>query len=302
MKRLPRKGERYHINQSPLFRIGSKKQLLKRLGLTERELLRVLSRPCYAEWKDKKKRDIQQPVGLVAQVHSTLGRFLSRIETPEYVHHKKTRSYVSNAKEHTGYHPLVKTDISGYFPSVSRDKVMEMFINLFECPKDVAGILSRLCCYQHKHLPTGSCISGYVSFFANQHLFDMIARIAKVRGCTFTLYVDDLTISGPAATKRLINEVRQLILKSGMRAKGKKTRAYSIYSPKTVTGVIVRGNSCYLPNAQHLELKRTRDAFATATEERETLLKVLKGRNMAARQISKANEGEDYSPDLIYSR
>lgn len=302
IRKLSRKSKQYSINQSRLYRVRSKRRLYEVLGFSEQEITRALSKGQYSVW-DQEGREIQRPVGLLQQMHAVLAKHLSRVETPDYVHHRRKRSYITNAKEHVGEYSIVKTDISKYFPSITVDMIREMFVSIFDCSNDVAGILSRLCCYQHKHLPTGSEISGYVAFFSNLILFNEIAQLARARDCTFTLYVDDLTISGFEASRKLMYEVRLLIRKRGLRTKQRKTKYYPPTSAKVVTGVIIKGNFCYLPNAQHLELKRLRTELNDSFDELEKarLRNVIKGKQVAAKQISKANlDYDDYAPTLIY--
>lgn len=301
-RKLSRKNKQYPINQSRLYRIRSKRRLYEVLGFSEQEIARALSKGLHAVW-DLDGREIQRPVGLLQQMHAVLAKHLSRVETPDYVHHRRKRSYITNAKEHIGHYRLIKTDISKYFPSITVGMVRDMFADAFECSKDVAGILSRLCCYQHKHLPTGSEISGYVAFLANLNLFNEIDQLARNRGCVFTLYVDDLTISGVEADRKLLHEVRLLIRKRGLSTKQRKTKYYLPSSPKVVTGVIIRGNFCLWPNAQHLELKRLRAELDDSADEldKARIQSAIKGKQVAANQISKANLGdEDYAPTLIY--
>jgi hypothetical protein len=180
--------------------------------------------------------------------------------------------------------------------------VKNMFVQQFKCAKDIAGILADICCYQKKHLPTGSAISGYIAFFANKYLFDAVNEIAKEKECVFTLYVDDLTISGSAATKSLINNVRNEIKRHGLSTKQKKTQTFSSHSVKTITGVVIKGNQCLLPNHRHKKIDDTRAAIQNSSDvmEKEQLEKSLKGRLLEARQIKDYSDGvKDLYPSLI---
>jgi hypothetical protein len=219
------------------------------------------------------------------------------------VYHKRTRSHVDNAAQHRGYHPVAKTDISGFYPSTTKQMIKAMFVEQFGSAKDVAGILADICCYQSKHLPTGSAISGYIAFFASKNLFDRVNELAKLNNCTFTLYVDDLTLSGDAASKALINEVRSIIKQEGHSSKIEKTHTFPPHAAKTITGVIVKGNQCLLPNAQYKAIDDTRKAikFASSEGDKRKLSRSLKGRLLAAKQVHDVNDKFDEYPVLIYS-
>ena len=60
--------------------------------------------------------------------------------------------------------------------------------------------------------------------FRERHMFDEIASLAQAAGCKMTAYVDDVTISGTAATKELLGSVRQVIARHGLLTKDKKSK------------------------------------------------------------------------------
>jgi hypothetical protein len=285
--------KQYSIDQSLFYRIVGLNQLEQRLNIKLSRLDKLLKEESYRTWINNNGREIQHPLGWLADVHKKIAINLSKIEMPDYVHSKKNRSYITNAIEHKGYHPVVKTDISCFYPSTTRQMIKDMFIQQFKCAKDVAGILADICCYQKKHLPTGSAISGYLSFFANKNLFDAVNKIAKEKECLFTLYVDDLTISGSAATKSLINDVRNQIKRHGLNTKQKKTQTFSAHSAKTITGIVIKGNQCLLPNQRHKNINTTRLAIKNSLDAREKqqLEKSLTGRLLEARQIKNYSDG-----------
>lgn len=294
--------KQYPIDQSPFYHIVGLNQLEKRLNIKLNRLDKLLKDGSYRTWVNDRGREIQHPLGWLGDVHGRIALHLSKIETPDYVHSKKGCSYVTNAIQHKGYHPVVKTDIFSFYSSTSRQMVKNMFVQQFKCAKDIAGILADICCYQKKHLPTGSAISGYIAFFANKYLFDAVNEIAKEKECLFTLYVDDLTISGNAATKSLINDVRNEIKRHGLSTKRKKTQTFSSHSAKTITGVVIKGNQCLLPNQRHKNIDDTRIAIQNSSDvmKKEQLKKSLNGRLLEARRIKDYSDGvKDLYPSLI---
>ncbi|HEY8119031.1 MAG TPA: reverse transcriptase family protein [Methylophilaceae bacterium] len=292
----------YSIDQSPLYSIRGLKQLEDRLKLKLSRLEKLLRPQGYRTFRNDNDRDIQHPVGWLADVHGRIARNLAKIDTPNYVYSRKYRSYVDNAYQHTGYQPLVKTDISNFYPSTDYTKVKDMFFREFKCSKDVSAILAKICCFRQEHLPTGSAISGYIAFFANKPLFDQVQEYAISNGCTFTLYVDDLTISGPAASKRLISKVVGLIRQHGYLAKRSKTKTFAQSAVKTVTGVVIKGNRCLPQNEKLKEIVDTKVAISIENDPivKERLKRSLKGRLLQKSQIEKINDGID-EYQLIYS-
>jgi Reverse transcriptase (RNA-dependent DNA polymerase) len=291
----------YSINQSPLYAIKGLNQLEKVLNIQLNKIGKLLNPAAYKVWQTEKGREIQYPTGWLGNTHKNIALLLARIEMPEYVYSKRGRSYADNGYEHIGYHPLAKTDIDRFYPSTTRDMVKKMFIDQFKCAKDVAGYLTDICCYQQNHLPTGSSISGYIAYFANKPLFDKVYELAKSNGCTFTLYVDDLTFSGRFATGKLIYQVRKLIRNSGLNAKRSKTKVFTAYAVKEVTGNIVRGNNLLLPNRRHKNIYETKQALAVTTNQKEILrlYKKLNGQIKEFAQIKSVNNGAKLEKEMV---
>jgi hypothetical protein len=217
------------------------------------------------------------------------GQLLARIELPNYVYSRKGRSYADNARAHRGNTPLIKTDISRFYPSVTRQAVFRMFLDDFECSTDIAHRLADICCNEQAHLPTGSALSGRVAFFAKRHMFDEIASLAQAAGCKMTAYVDDVTISGTAATKELLGSVRQVIARHGLLTKDKKSKTYAASSAKMVTGAVVVQDDVRLPNIRHLNIHRARRAVqAAAPADLPHAQRALAGRLQEAAQVLKS--------------
>ena len=287
VKQLAMKRSRYPIHQSPLYKIVGKGKLERVLNIELAKLGELLHSGNYRVWLNDKGREIQQPIRWLGQVHKRVGGLLSRIDLPEYVFSQKGRSYVDNACYHSGNVPLGKTDISKFYPSTTRQMVRQMFMREFKCAGDVAAILADICCYQQRHLPTGSPISGRIAFFAAKPMFDEIYEDARLSGSRMTLYVDDITLSGQNVTKRMISDVRQTVRRHGLKTKQAKSKTFPASAPKAVTGTMVVGNEVKLPNVRHKKIWDTKRAIQTATpDDRKTLLKSLKGRIQEASQIT----------------
>jgi hypothetical protein len=165
--------------------------------------------------------------------------------------------------------------------------VYRMFAVDFECAEDIAHRLADICCYRQEHLPTGSALSGRIAFFAAQHMFDDIADLAAREQCRMTIYVDDVTVSGPAATKKLLGEIRKIVSRHGLKTKQRKSKTYAMVSAKTVTGAVISGNELRLPNERHKKIWLAKQALAKAPcgEKKRRILRTLTGRLQEASQI-----------------
>lgn len=278
--------KRYEINQSPLFRIRGKGQFKKFIGIDWDDVDRLVNGNFYRVWLNENGREIQHPLGKLKWVHERIGNWLARIVLPDYLYSQRGRSYADNTRQHVGEIPLVKTDIHKFYPSTTWVMVYRMFIEDFQCAEDVSAKLADICCYRKKHLPTGSSLSGRIAFFAARQMFEEIAELSEQRGCTMTAYVDDITISGAAATKTLLGAVRQIVHQHGLKTKQKKSRTYAATATKVVTGAVIVGDEIRLPNKRHLKLYETRKQLQTSPAvDRPRLEKVLKGRIQEAKQI-----------------
>ena len=278
--------ERYPLHQSPLYRLRGKGQFEKILGVEWDAIGKLLSPDNYRVWLNDKGREIQQPLGWLAHVHVRIRTLFSRIELPGYLYSQKGRSYTDNARQHVGSTPLLKTDIHKFYPSTTWRMVYRMFVRDFECAEDIAHQLSDICCYRQEHLPTGSSLSDRVAFFAARHMFDDIASLAEREGCRMTAYVDDITVSGQSASKKMLGEIRKIISRHGLNTKRKKSKTYAATSAKVVTGAVIAGNELRLPNVRHRKIWETKQDLARAGHcDKTRILRTLKGRLQEAKQI-----------------
>lgn len=286
------KKRRVHpLNQSVLYAVRSKADLAEILFLPSRQALDALVKTGdagYRTYFDKAtERDIQYPLGMLKGCHERIKKILSRIEVPNYVHSQKGQSYVTNAQAHAIGAPVIKTDITKYFPTTTFSHVHRFFKDDMKCSPDVAWYLAKLCTFD-SHIPTGSTLSNPLSFFANRPLFDSVYAHAKSRGCAMTLLQDDITISGPSASKKLLGECLMMIRRHGLQGnqKRKKTKTYPASAIKVVTGVVIKGASITLPNRRRKKLADAAKAVRINTgQERAAAKSELRGRITEADQI-----------------
>lgn len=292
-KKHPIQFQRYEIERSPLYRLANKRKLA---DLVDVELSVIASvgksdlTSQYLIFKDRNtRRFITQPIEQLALIHKRLLKLLCRIAPPEYVHSAiKKRSYKTNAEQHAAAENVLKIDIRKFFPSVKFHYIHDFFLNSLQCSKDIATILTKLCTVRTDkygvHLPTGSCISPLLSFLANRRLFDSVKQIAEEHGCIFTVYVDDITISGSSATRNVLNLIAAEIHKHGYQYH--KIETYHAV-PATVTGLIVSEGKVCLPFERAKRIRELRKALSLAKEKslRSKMLASLVGRLSEAEQI-----------------
>lgn len=242
------------LERCHLYRIKSTHALANRLGWPLPKLQGLADSARYRVYPLKPSgRIIQEPPAVLQSLHRQIHSYLCRIKTPDYLHSAiKGRSYITNARAHIGGPCMIKIDVKKFFPSVPQHKVMHFFRDCLECAPDVSGLLANLICFNAK-LATGSSASPIVSYYAYKAMFDQIEELASANGLRMTCYVDDITLTGPAASRRLLHEVRKVILRHGLRAH--KACFCPPGQPRLVTGAMVGQMSLSLPYARWKAIK-----------------------------------------------
>lgn len=248
----------YNINQSPLYKLTSHAKLLKTLQLSDiKTLNKIIARADnnYYFSKLDTGREIEVPKQQLARIHKRINKLLSKIQPPEYVNSGVIgRSNVKNARDHVGSSTLLKIDIKKYYPSVTQEQVSRCFQKQFKCANDVADTLAKLCCVAN-HLPTGSQLSQSLSFAVNRPIFDHINTHSKSKDIKFTCYVDDLTFSGNVIDNQFRDHITSYI-KQSRNYSCHKVRLHKPDTPKSVTGVIIDGNSLKVKNRHRNKIHR----------------------------------------------
>lgn len=283
---------RYPLQASRLFRLTTRRSLAVLLGITERDLQAVLrmERP-YSERQTEierngkiKIRDIQEPRGALRPIHDRMRTLLSRIEPPDFLFCPvKGRSYVSNATRHLGAQQVRTLDIKAYFPSTPTIRIYWFFNHVMECSNDVSIILARLLTV-NGHLATGSTASPILSFFAFYDMWNNIAALTKEANCTLSVYMDDVTISGPSVSEGLIWQIKRQIHSRGLQYHKQKNYYNGVAE---VTGVLLRDGKAMIPNRQHQKahILRTKLRDGLAKEQETILVRRLAGLKSQRKQI-----------------
>ena len=223
--------KRHPLNQSRLYAVQSRGKLAELFGLTRAGLDEILAierpysqRPLLLTRSGKtKERTIQEPRGALRPIHASVKKALSRIEPPDFLFCPvKHRSYVSNAAQHVGAKVVRTLDIHAYFPSTPSHRVYWFFNTVMRCSTDVASVLAQLLTVEEhsatnvRHLATGSTVSPILSFFAFYDMWHNIAEIAKAAGCTLSVYMDDITLSGDVVSEGVVWAIRKQIHSRGL--------------------------------------------------------------------------------------
>lgn len=284
----PRKT--YPHNQSALYKITRRKKLADEIFHTELAFLERLARNGDSNYRvfhvvqGTKKRQVEVPKPILERLHRRLFALLERLEKPAYLHSGvKGRSYITNARVHLGHTPLVKLDIKKFYPSVTTGRVFRLYRVMLQCSPDVSALLTKLCTFDG-HVPTGSCLSQLLAFFAARPMFDELHQMAIEYEVKYSCYVDDLTFSGLRATPALLWTAKQIVFSHGFAYH--KDRCYAADQRKLVTGVLLDGNRAVVLPSRERQLWRDLNALA-GTDPRERLAAIdrLIGQTVAASQV-----------------
>jgi hypothetical protein len=284
-------AKRVSLRGSALFKLTSPARLAHILCISPGQLAYLVrnAESNYLVRTDRKtKRLIEEPKALLKQIHARVAHLLQQIETPDYLHSGvRQRSYVTNASQHRADEGAIKLDVRKFFPSARAAAVYAFFHEVMEYPPDVASRMTKLLTIAG-HLPTGGNASCILSFWAYRPMFDEIAALAQEQGCAFTLYVDDMTISGGFATRSMQQAARQIIGRHRLRAH--KNKVFAPNQPRVVTGVAVTVRGRELPNRRAKAIEELTSTIAELPDERAklSLLPVLVGRVSEATEIDAA--------------
>ena len=279
----------YALDQCPLYKLSSRKRLAQDVFNVDLLFLEHLAANegnfrVFKIKQGEKDRQVEVPKVVLERIHRRIFNLLERIEKPDYLHSGvRGRSYITNAKVHVGAVPLVKLDLKKFYPSVDGARVSRFFTNTMLCSPDVAALLTRLCTFEN-HVPTGSCVSQLLAFFAAKPMLDELHVLAANASLRDSCYVDDLTWSGNGATPAFLWAAKQVVHRHGF--KYHKDRCFAARDQKLVTGVMLDGNRIAVLPSKEFELWKSIQALGGfRPQERIMAINSLIGSAVAAGQI-----------------
>jgi hypothetical protein len=152
--------------------------------------------------------------------------------------YRKGGSALKNAQVHAGRSVVIVADLKDFFGSISLLDVVALFEQL-GADRQVAVVLARLTTLEEKLVP-GARTSPAIANLVASRLDDLI--LGKLpKGCRYTRYADDLTISGPNTRVPSLPDLRAWIESTGFRVReGSLLRTMKKAGPY-VTGLHVGG-------------------------------------------------------------
>lgn len=237
--------------QVNLYGISTLSELAEILDFTVKGLIEASQkgyRSYYVQGKTK-KRLIEEPNAILKLLLKNLKEILfDTFDCPEYNKCWLGGNNYINAQSHIGRHAYVTTDISSFFTNSKTCYVRKFFKNKLNISGEALEILVQMCTYKG-HIPTGAPTSSILAFLSHKDLFDEIAEYMSKRDITFTLYVDDITLSAKhGITGEEIKFIKSVLKKHKLEIKTEKTKFFS-FKKAMITGFyLTQGGEISVPD------------------------------------------------------
>jgi retron-type reverse transcriptase len=183
---------------------------------------------------DDRLKDIQRKL---------LRRLFSRLRCHEAATgFQKGESIATHARQHTGQAVIVRLDLKDFFASTSESRIW-LYFRRIGWNRPATRILTRLCTHQGG-LPQGAPTSPRLSNLVNFRLDRRLSAMTRKLGLRYSRYADDITISFPTDSKKLIRYmirfVRRVAWAEGYSVhRRKKLQIRRRHQQQMVTGLVV---------------------------------------------------------------
>lgn len=149
------------------------------------------------------------------------------------------KSIKNNASTHLQQEMVVTMDIKDCFPKTTSIQIFRVWRETLGCGKKIAELFTKLTTF-HRQLPQGAPTSSALCNLCLLPLFNEIKEYTEVNNVSFTLYVDDITLSGNQ--KNVLSSILlviKTIQKYGYSVSNKKIRKMPMNRPQKITGIVV---------------------------------------------------------------
>jgi RNA-directed DNA polymerase len=159
----------------------------------------------------------------------------------------KGRNIAHAALVHVKSKIKLKMDIDNFFPSVTSDMVKVALSSNKNMTEDDINNIANLCTNADGVLPQGGVTSMALANIVSAKMHNVIGRIADRMDLKFTIYVDDLIISGDAPG-RMVPIIKKVCSRYGFAIKDAKT--VTMRNKQEILGL------CATPAMDHPRLPR----------------------------------------------
>ena len=184
-------------------------------------------------------RRIEAPnVNLKSIQRWILRNILEKVPISDLAHgFVKGRGIKTNARYHLDRQFILAIDIKDFFPSVTQDKVHDVFLRVTG-ENNIAFVYTGLCTFQGR-LPQGGVTSPLLSNIVFYDIDEKIEDVCNRGNIAYSRYADDMTFSSNdfQALKEIYKSVQGIIESAGYNLNEDKTRYYTGKGRMLVTGI-----------------------------------------------------------------
>ena len=149
------------------------------------------------------------------------------------------KSIKDNAQPHLQQEMVYTLDIKNCFPKTTHKMVFKAWRETVDCSEEIARLFTQMTTFQ-RQLPQGAPTSNALCNLCLLPLFNEIKEYVQLTNISFTLYVDDITLSGNTEeVESAIPFVIRKIQKYGYSVSNRKIRRMPAHKTQKVTGIIV---------------------------------------------------------------
>ena len=206
----------------------------------------------YVDKKNGGKREVLQPSKELKVVQRWLLRnILNHFQISKYSFaYSKGDSVKRNALHHQESKYMLHTDITNFFPSITRTMLFDYFgknkqiLNELGIDDEDIKLILDICLYKGKYLVVGSVasprIANMIMYEFDVKLKDKLDSIGNFR---YSRYADDIVISSNNfIDDKIINVIEDFMTEYGFTMNRKKTYFMNKKCKRQVTGVVIDNN------------------------------------------------------------
>lgn len=214
---------------------------------------RIAPKLYYAKFiqkKDKKLRKLEIPSSNLKNLQTIILRnILYRLELHHSLFGGPGTSTKKAAMPHVRKPLLITTDLKDFFPSVKAHHVRNMLLQ-YGASEETADTLTRLVTHNN-HLPQGAPTSPAIGRLVLRPFAEELEKIlCNIRKASFSVYVDDIILSGPRGIKGFLSTIRKILARHGFKL---NNRTKVMYKNEEQVCLNIRVNDGISPPRAYVE-------------------------------------------------
>jgi len=221
--------------------------------------------------KNGKLRTITAPNSYLKYCQREIMDYLNTVPLSDSAHgFIEGRSIVSNAINHVNKRYVLNIDLKDFFPSVTRDRVENLFEEL-NMPKECVDVVLL-----NDVLPQGSPCSPVISNLICRDMDKDMEEYALSLNLSYSRYADDMTFSGDNINRDVINHIYSIVRKHKLIVNKEKTVVLGRHKRQLVTGLVVN-EKVSIPKETRKRVRAMMHQFDTLTEYEQQYLVGMNG-------------------------